>query len=395
MSPPNRDLRIEPFSVRVAAQTLRDLKARIQNTRWPEPAPGGAWEQGTDRGYLQALLRYWADEFDWRAQETGINEFAHFRADIDGVRIHYVHERARRGTGIPLILTHGWPSAFLEFLPLVALLTDPPAHGIGGPGFDLVLPSLPGYGFSERPARRVTYRDVAGFWHKLMRGLGYERYGAGGTDFGAGVATFMALDDPEPLIGLHLTNLEVAPYVGPGSRPLSEPERAYVEQVAGWEQTERGYTAIQSTKPQTLGYALNDSPAGLAAWLVEKWRAWSDSGGDPDRRFSRDFLLTMVTLYWATETITPSMRDYFDNRRWQGEPRLGLDDVVRVPTAIAHFRNAFIPEGHVPREWAERLYNVRRWTTMPRGGHFAAIEEPELLARDIAAFFSTAQTESG
>jgi pimeloyl-ACP methyl ester carboxylesterase len=222
-----------------------------------------------------------------------------------------------------------------------------------------------------------------------MGGLGYIRYGAGGGDFGSGIATFMALADPGPLIGLHLTNLELAPYTGPRSRPLSQREQVYLEQSERWDQTERGYSAIQSTKPQTLGYALNDSPAGLAAWILEKWRSWSDCGGDLESRFSRDFLLSVVTLYWVTGSITSSMRDYLDNRRWQGEPRLGPGDAVRVPTAVAVFPHTFVAEGEPPREWAERLYDVRRWSVMPRGGHFAPAEEPELLARDIAAFFAT------
>jgi pimeloyl-ACP methyl ester carboxylesterase len=225
-------------------------------------------------------------------------------------------------------------------------------------------------------------------WRVLMRGLGHSRYGAGGSDFGSGISTFMALDEPEAIIGLHLTNLELTPYTGAGSRPLSTAERGYLEQSSRWGQTEAGYTAIQSTRPQTLGYALNDSPAGLAAWILEKWRSWSDCDGDLDARFSRDFLLTMVTLYWVTETITPSMRDYVDNRRWQGEPRLGPDELVRVPTAVAVFPNMFVPEGEVPRAWAQRLYDVRRWTRMERGGHFAAAEEPALVARDICTFFA-------
>lgn len=336
--------------------------------------------------YLRELLAYWANEFDWRAQEHALNGFHHFRAELDGVLIHFVHERARRGPGIPLILTHGWPSTFAELLPLVPFLTDPDNHGIEGPAFDVVIPSLPGYGFSGRPARTgVTYRYVAGLWHKLMNGLGYERYAAGGGDFGAGVATFMALDDPAPMLGVHLTNLEIAPYTGPGSRPLSEAENAYLEQNRRWWEVEEGYKSIQSTRPQTLGYALNDSPAGLAAWILEKWRSWSDSDGDLDKHFSQDFLLTTLTIYWATQTITPSMRDYFDNR-WDGD-ELGLEDFVRVPSAIAVFRQ-FVSDGDPPREWAERLYNVRRWTPMPSGGHFAPAEEPELLARDIATFFA-------
>jgi pimeloyl-ACP methyl ester carboxylesterase len=202
----------------------------------------------------------------------------------------------------------------------------------------------------------------------------------------------MALVDPEPLVGLHVTNLELSPYVGPGVRPLSEAEAEYLRRTTRWDETEGAYRAMQSTKPQTLAYGLNDSPAGLAAWILEKWRSWSQSGGDLDAHFSRDFLLTMVTLYWATSTIAPSMRDYFDNRQGQAEPHLTADDFVSVPTAIANFPNMFIPEGEAPREWAERLYNVQRWTSMPRGGHFAAAEEPLLVASDIAAFFATATT---
>ena len=385
-------MRVEPFRVHVEESVLSDLRTRIRDTRWPDESPAGAWEQGTDADYLRRLLAYWADEFDWREQERRLNELDHFRAELDGVRIHFVHERAQADRGTPLVLTHGWPSTFAELLPLVPLLTDPAAHGIEGPAFDVVIPSLPGYGFSERPARTgVTTRYTAGLWHGLMRGLGYERYGAHGTDFGAGVATLMALDDPGPLIGLHLSNLDNAPYTGPGARPLSEAEGAYLAQVGEWDEWERGYSAIQSTKPQTVGYALNDSPAGLAAWILEKWRSWSDSGGDLDERFSRDFLLTTVTLYWVTGTIASSMRDYYDNRR-AGLHTLGRDDFVDVPTAVAVFHNQLVPEGAPPREWAERLYDVRRFTEMPSGGHFAAAEEPELLARDIAAFFAASRS---
>jgi len=379
-------MHVEPFSIDVDQEVLDDLRTRIRNTRWPHQLPDAGWDQGTDIAYLRDVLAYWADGFDWREQERRLNELDNFRADVDGVRIHFVHERARGEGALPLILTHGWPSAFVEFLPVLPLLTDPRSHGIDGPGFDVVVPSLPGYGFSERPARAgVTTRYTARLWHALMRGLGYERYGAHGGDFGAGVATYMALDKPERILGLHLGNLEIPPYTGEGSRPLSDAEREYLAQNAAWAERERGYSAIQSTKPQTLGYALNDSPAGLAAWILEKWRSWTDSGGQPESRLSRDFLLTLMTLYWVTQTITPSIRDYFDNR-WHAGP-LGPDDFVEVPTAVTVFDNHFLPEGTPPREWAERLYNVRRWTPMPRGGHFAPAEEPELLARDIAAFF--------
>jgi pimeloyl-ACP methyl ester carboxylesterase len=380
-------LAVEPFSIHVADEELADLRARIRNTRWPEPAPGPAWSQGTDLGYLRGLLDYWADGYDWRAAERGLNAYPQFTAELEGgVRIHFVHRRAARGEGVPLILTHGWPSTHAELLPLVPLLTDPRAHGIEGPAFDVVVPSLPGYGFSRRPARTgVDYRYVARLWHRLMRGLGYQRYGAAGGDFGAGVATYMALEDPTPMIGVHLYTLEVDPYLGPGSRPLTEREQTYAASMRRWAETERGYSQIQSTKPQTVGYGLNDSPAGLAAWILEKWRSWADSGGDLDRRFSRDFLLTTVMIYWISRSITSSMRDYFDNR-WHHDPP-GPDERVRVPTGVAVFNNHFVHEGDPPREWVERLYDVRRWSPMPRGGHFAAVEEPQLLARDIAALF--------
>jgi pimeloyl-ACP methyl ester carboxylesterase len=381
-------IRIEPYAIHIDDEVLADLRARIRRTRWPPESPAKPWEQGTDRTYLRDIVTSWADEFDWQARERELNRFAHFQTDIDGVPIHFVHERARGGNGIPLILTHGWPSTFTEFLPLVPLLTDPGAHGIDGPAFDVVIPSLPGYGFSERPTRTgITTRDTAAAWHRLMRGLGYERYGAQGSDFGASVSTYMALDDPTPMIGLHLSNLDNEPYTGPGSRPLSDAERAYRAQHELWRDTDRGYGAIQSTRPQTLSYAMNDSPGGLAAWILEKWRAWGDTGGDIESRFSRDFLLTTLTIYWATQTMPTSMRDYLDNR-WFLEP-LGPDDVVEVPTAVAVFANQFVDDGSPPREWAERLYNVVRWTPMATGGHFASFEEPEVVARDIAAFFAS------
>lgn len=370
------------YTISIPDQVLADLKARIRQTRWPAPIPEVIWQQGMHIWYLRALLDYWADGFDWRAREAWLNSFHHERMTIDGTAIHFVHARAVRGQGIPLILTHGWPSTFLEYLPLVPLLTDPQAHGIDGPAFDLVIPSLPGYGFSERPARMgVNYRAVAEMWHRLMSGLGYPRFGAGGGDFGAGVATFMAADIPKPVIGIHLTNFEIAPAV---IGPLSAAEKAYLATNEAWAAVERGYSSIQSTKPQTVGIGLNDSPAGLAAWILEKWRSWTDSGGDLDARFGRDFLLTMLTIYWATQTITPSLRDYYDNRWHPVTPGF-----VEVPTAFAVFANEFVPEGCPPREWMQRCYHVQRWTVMPRGGHFAPVEEPRLVAQDIASFFAS------
>lgn len=368
------ELSVQPFEVHVEEPVLEDLRRRLRATRWPEPAPGPAWSQGTDLDYLRALTSYWVDGFDWRAQESRLNEYDHFTAEIDGVKVHFVHQRSGKP---PLVLTHGWPSTFAEMLPLVDRLAE---H------FDLVVPSLPGYAFSSRPAHAGVDREyVARLWHRLMQGLGYARYGAHGGDFGAGVATYMALTEPARMVGIHLSTPEISPYVGPGSAPLTPLESAYLDHVGRWDETERGYSAIQSTRPQTLGYGLTDSPVGLAAWLAEKWRAWSDSGGDLDAHIGRDALLTTITLYWATNSITSSMRDYFDNR-WHTRT-IEPNDRVLAPTAMAVFANEFVPEGQPPRELLERLYNIRRWTVFPCGGHFAALEEPELLASDIRAHF--------
>jgi pimeloyl-ACP methyl ester carboxylesterase len=360
------ELHVEPFTVEIPERTLSDLRERIRNTRWPPPSPEPGWAQGTELEYLRGLLAYWGDGFDWRAQERRLSEHPHYVADVEGCRIHFVH--VRRG-GTPLILTHGWPSTFVEHLQLVPHLE----------GFDLVIPSLPGYGFSERPPR-TTMRETARRWQALMQGLGYERYGAQGGDFGASVTTHMALVDPTPLIGIHLHQIDDRPYTG--GAPLTPAEREYTEAVAAWDAVERGYSSIQSTKPQTVAYGLNDSPAGLAAYLVEKWRSWSHDL----ERIDRDVLLTNLTLFWATETIATSMRDYYDSRR-HGYT-IGPRDRVTVPTAVAVFANELVSEGTPPREWAERLYDIVRWTPMPRGGHFAPAEEPELLARDIAEFFA-------
>ena len=367
---------IEPFAIDIHDDVLSDLRARIRATRWPDQVSGLSWEQGTELGYLRDMLSYWADGFDWAAAQRRLNAFEHVRVDLGDATVHCVRARAASGDGVPLILTHGWPSSFVEYLELVPLLTDP----ADGPAFDLVIPSLPGYGFSPRPDHTgINYRWVAGVWHRLMRELGYRRFGVGRGDFGAGVSVLMALDDPDPVLGVHLTNMDIDPYLGPGSAPLSPAEEAYVAQQRAWDAVERGYSSIQSSKPQTVGYGLTDSPAGLAAWILEKWRSWT---GSP---LSRDFLLTMLTIYWATGSITPSMRDYYDNR-WTGVS-IGPDDYVGVPTGLAVFSHERVPEGEPPREWAQRLHNVRRWTPMPRGGHFAPAEEPELVARDIAAFF--------
>jgi len=375
---------VRAFRIEVPEETLTDLRERIARTRWPDEIAHGGWDYGTKRAYLQELLEYWRNGFDWRAQETLLNSVSHFLATVDGLNLHFVHERGRGPEPMPLLAVHGWPSTFFEMSKLVPLLTDPAAHGADPrDSFDVVVPSLPGCGFSERPRAPGMHKTrMAELFAKLMSDtLGYERFAARGGDIGAGVVARLAMDYPELVIGLHVSDV-VRPYLGPGARMFTDAERQFFEEERLWMEKEGAYDSIQATKPQTLAYGLNDSPAGLAAWIVEKYRSWSDCGGDVERRFTKDEILTQLTLYWVTETINSANRLYYERNR---HPRaLGADDRVRVPTAVVIFP-ADIDKP--PREWGERVYDVRRWTVMPRGGHFAAFEEPELLARDIREFF--------
>ena len=377
---------VQAFKVQVPDATLEDLQARLGRTRWPGELPGSGWDYGSNLAYTQELVEYWRTRFDWRAQEEAINAFAHFRARVDGLGIHFIHERGKGPNPLPLIITHGWPSSFVEMLKLIPLLTDPASHG-GDPAdsFDVVVPSMPGYGFSDRTTERgFNLVRVSELLARLMTdGLGYRRFGAQGGDWGAGVTTHLGFAYREQLMGIHVTSvLSLRPHLGPGAPELSDEEREFTQRLERWQQDEGGYGDIQSTKPQTLSYGLNDSPAGLAAWIVEKFRTWSDCDGDVEQRFTKDELLTNITVYWVTQTINSSTRIYYENRR---EPlSLGQEERVRVPCAVAVFPKEICP---APRSWAERCYNVQRWTEMPRGGHFAAQEEPELLAQDLRAFF--------
>ena len=376
---------VHPFKVHVPEETLTDLQERLARTRWPGELEGSGWDYGTNLTYIKELVDYWRHGFDWRAQEEAINSFAHFRTTVDGLGIHFIHERGKGPNPLPLVATHGWPGTFFEMSKITPLLTDPGSHG-GDPAdsFDLVVPSMPGYGYSDHPTQRgMSVHKVADLWVKLMtEGLGYRRFGAHGGDWGASVTARLGFSYPDNLIGIHLTSVSRPVYLGPGSRELSEAEQRHLDQREGWVQAEGGYAHIQGTKPQTLSYGLNDSPAGLAAWIVEKYRTWSDCGGDVERSYTKDELLTTITIYWATQTIDSSTRLYYESQRdpWNMEQ----GDSIRVPSGVAAFPKEL---SSPPREWAERSYNVQRWTEMPRGGHFAALEEPDLLVEDIRAFF--------
>ena len=376
---------LESYTINVPEGALDDLRDRLARTRWPDEEPGIGWGQGTDLAYLRELVEYWRTRFDWRAREAALNQFSNFRATIDGIGIHFIHQPGRGPDPLPLILTHGWPGSFADFTKLIPLLTDPQAHGgDAADAFDVVVPSLPGYGFSDRPPR-LSPPFLHDLWASLMTDvLGYERFGAQGGDIGSGPTTKLARFYPERMVGIHINSDAEWPDPEPTSDELSDRERAFLARSQEWDREDGAYAHIQGTRPQTLAYGLSDSPAGLAAWIVEKFRAWGDTHGDLERSFSRDELLENITIYWVTATINSANRYYWRSRHPQREAILPGTPIT-VPAGFSQF---FAEGLNEPREWIERVYtNVTRWTDMPRGGHFAAREEPELLAHELREFF--------
>jgi pimeloyl-ACP methyl ester carboxylesterase len=375
---------VESFTINVSQSVLDDLRERLARTRWPDEIEGAGWDYGTNLGYLRSLVTYWQNQFDWRAQEARLNQFAQFRAEIDGFGIHFIHESGKGPHPLPLIISHGWPDSFFRMYKIIPMLTDPASYG-GDPGdsFDVIVPSLPGYGFSDRPRQRgMTPSRTAELWARLMTEvLGYQRFAAAGGDIGSGVTRFLALTHPDLLVGIHLT--DAGGYaLTPDMSDLSEAEKQFLNTVQQWRMQEGAYAMMHSTRPQTLAYGLNDSPVGLAAWILEKFRAWSDCDGDVERRFSKDELLTNIMIYWVTETINSSVRMYYETMRMSAALKPGQR--IEVPAGVALFPKDLLL---APREWAERSLRIQRWNLMPRGGHFAALEEPGLLAEDIRAFF--------
>jgi pimeloyl-ACP methyl ester carboxylesterase len=381
---------IESFKVPFSKSPIEDLRERLRRTRWPDEIQNSNWAFGFDRQFLVDLCAYWKDEFDWKAQLDRLSTFNHYRYQSSEGKIHFIHERGKGSSPMPLILTHGWPGSFLEMLEIIPLLTDPAAHGYSAAdSFDVIVPSLPGFGFSDRPGvPGMNVFRVAGIWFDLMQALGYDKFGAQGGDIGAGVSTALGLRHARHIRGIHLNYIpgSYRPYIAPGTT-LTTTEQNFVSDAGRWFDESGAYAHLQGTRPQTPAYALNDSPIGLAAWILEKFREWSDCGGDLYRSFTRDELLTNVTLYWMTETISSSFRMYYEGRR--APLHFAESDFLHPPCAIACFPKEIILP---PREWVERGYNVQRWTEMPRGGHFAAAEEPELLAADIREFFRNLRT---
>ncbi len=371
---------LRPFRIDVPDSVLADLRERLARTRWTDQIPDTGWKLGTDTAYLRELCDYWREGYDWRAQEAQLNAVPQFTTEIDGQRIHFVHARSKHEDALPLVITHGWPGSVLEFQKITPLLTDPEAHGgRKEDAFHVVCPSMPGYGFSGPTADRGwDPKRIAAAEVELMRRLGYERYGAQGGDWGSMVTSQIGALDPEHCAGIHLNMVIALPQEG----ELDEQEQGWATDTQTFNTRETGYQQIQGTKPQTLGLSLNDSPAGLCGWIVEKFRTWSDCGGDVESVFSRDELLTNVMIYWVTETINSSIRLYYEVM--QGGTALPTEKVP-VPMGCAIFPREIYK---APRKWAEALYDVRHYEVYEKGGHFAAMEQPQALAKDLRTFFA-------
>jgi pimeloyl-ACP methyl ester carboxylesterase len=367
------------FTIAVRDEAIEDLRRRLRQTRWPDTVTDSGWTYGLDLDWMKSIADYWLNQYDWRAQERVLNGYPHCITEIDGSRIHYLHFRSKHLNAVPLIITHGWPGSFLELLKVASILADSASDP-----FHVIIPSLPGYGFSDRPSSpgMNTFR-TAGLWVKLMHELGYGGFVAQGGDIGANVSSVMAWKHPESVLALHLNYIpgSYRPWVDEASEPLRPEEIAFQRQARNWYEKKGGYWHVQATQPQTLGFALNDSPMGLAAWLIDKYRDWADCEGVVERRFSRDELLTHVSLYWFTETIASSCRMYLESRR--APLVFGKDERITVPCGVLRLPSE---EPMPPRAWAERAYNIVRWTEKSKGGHFAAWEEPEVFATDVREF---------
>ncbi len=361
---------IRPFRIAVSEDVLTDLRDRLARTRWPERQCVEDWSQGIPLDYTRELAAYWAHGYDWRRREAALNRFDQFVTEIDGLELHFIHQRSADPEALPLIITHGWPGSVVEFTKVIEPLTA---------DFHVVCPSLPGYGFSGKPAETGWgVEKIAHAWDTLMQRLGYHRYGAQGGDWGSAVTTQIGRNG-RGCVGIH-TNMPIARPAGALDNPTPEEQEALAA-AAHYDRWDSGYSKQQSTRPQTLGYGLADSPVGQLAWIIEKFWAWTDCDGHPENALTRDELLDNVMLYWATNAATSSARLY-----WESYSSFGAKGRVEVPTGVARFPKEIM---RPPRSWCEARYNVTRWTDMPRGGHFGAFEQPELFVEDVRAFFAT------
>jgi pimeloyl-ACP methyl ester carboxylesterase len=378
---------VTAFRIEIPEAELNDLRERLHRTRWPDREPVNDWSQGVPLAYLKELCAYWADGYDWRASEARLNTLPQFRTEIDGLEIHFLHIRSPQRDALPLVLNHGWPGSIVEFLKVIGPLVDPTAHGgEAADAFHLVCPSLPGYGFSDKPARLGwTVQRIASAWTRLMARLGYERYGVQGSDWGTSISTIIGQQDPGHVVGIHVMP-PLAPPDPATFGELTENERAALASLEHSAEWESGYSQQQATRPQTIGYALVDSPAALCAWIVEKFWAWTDCDGHPENVLTRDELLDNLMLYWLPRTGASSARLYWESIRQVNEWISGATkDTVTVPSGCSIFPKEL---QRPSRRWAEkRFIDIRHWNELDKGGHFAAFEQPELFVDELRAFF--------
>ena len=381
----------QPFQINIPQPVIDDLKARLAATRWVPEIDTTEWKKGTPANYLQELCQYWQKDYDWKQQEASLNRFQQYTSEVNGFNLHFIYQKGEGTKSIPLLLTHGWPDSFYRFYKFIPLLTKADENGFS---FDVVVPSIPGYGFSDIPKKDgMNPKKIAGLFNQLMTDeLGYKKYVAHGGDWGSSITEQLALYHNSDVIAIHLTDVPFA-HGMQKIEDCSPAENKYLEETKMWQQTEGAYSSIQSTKPQSLAPGLNDSPAGLAAWIIEKFYAWSDNGGDIENAFTKDELLTNLTIYWGTQTVYSSINIYYEGiqaiMQAKYNPLVKLNpfdktgDKSEVPAAFALFPKDIAP---APKKFAERFFNVQRWTEMKKGGHFAALEQPELLAADIREF---------
>lgn len=374
-------IRMKKFKISIPEKVIEDLREKLDKIRWPHQLENSGWDRGTPNKYMKQLVEYWKEDYKWREHEQNLNIYDQYLCRIDNIDIHFYYIKGKGNRNIPLILSHGWPDSFLRYIKLIPFLTEPDNEGVS---FDLIIPSLPGFGFSSAPkVNGINNARIADLWAKLMtKELGYTKFGAAGGDMGSGITRYLAMNYPELLIGIHLTDIGIIrDLMLPSKDKLSEEEIVYGNKAREWLAKEGAYISIQATKPHTLAYGLSDSPVSLAAWIIEKLYSWSDCTNTPEELYSKDEILTQIMIYWVTNTLGSSLQMYYENMNTL--PPLCQ---INVPTGIAIFpKDILIP----PRSWAEKKLNIIRWTEMRKGGHFTAMEVPKEFAEDIKSFFKS------
>jgi pimeloyl-ACP methyl ester carboxylesterase len=371
---------MKPFKIEIAANQIEELKLRLLHTRWPDEIIDSGWSYGTNLSYLKELCHYWSNDFSWPTQELILNQFEHFKTDDEDINLHFIYQKGKGTKNLPLLLIHGWPDSFYRFIKLIPLLIEPDNNGVA---FDIIIPSIPGFGFSDIPKEQgIDPIKIASLFNKLMNEtLGYDAFYVHGGDWGASIATQMAIQENEKIKGLHLTNIPPDLFFSANFNEFGYEEKTYLQTVSKWQKAEGAYVAIQSSKPQTIAYGLNDSPSGLAAWIIEKFNSWSDNNGDIEHSFTKDELLINLSIYWFTQTAGSAARIYYETTH---QPSVNGIIKIDTPTYFAIFPEDCIK---IPEAFGQRIYNIKSWKKMDKGGHFPALETPDLLANDIRDTF--------